>query len=69
MPLQSLQYIPCLSLIVAEQFFPRHAVWALADVSAEEETEDDDEDDEPPPGAPPGVPLTCPRPLYFAHPL
>ena len=67
MPLQSLQYIPCLSLIVAEQFFPRHDVCAVT--VAEEETEDDDEDDEPPPGAPPGVPLTCPRPLYFAHPL
>ena len=62
-PLQSLQYIPCLGLIVAEQFFPRHDVWALA----EEETEDDDEDDEPPPRAPPGAPSTCPLPLYFAH--
>ena len=65
-PLQSLQYSPCLSLIVAEQFFPRHDVCAVT--VAEEETEDDDEDDEPPPGAPPGAPSTCPLPFTFSRP-
>jgi hypothetical protein len=44
-PLQTLQYFPCLGLIVTEQFFPLQGGWALA----EEETEDDDDHHEPPP--------------------
>ena len=39
MPLQTLQYFPCLGLIVTEQFFPLQGGWALA--------EDDDDADAP----------------------
>jgi hypothetical protein len=63
-PLQTLQYFPCLGLIVTEQFFPLQGGWALA----EEETEDDDDDHEPPPEAPPDAPLTCPLPFTFSRP-
>jgi hypothetical protein len=38
-PLQTLQYFPCLGLIVTEQFFPLQGGWALA--------EDDDDADAP----------------------